>query len=364
MGDIDRIQELEEELRTTKYNKKSQHHIGLIKAKLARLKENFVKKSSGKGKQDGFTVSKSGDATVIMVGYPSVGKSTMLNAITNANSPIGHYAFTTLTCIPGLLEYNHAKIQVLDVPGIIEGASVGKGRGKEVLSCAQSADLVMITVDVFTADKIDALKQELYNVGLRLNTRPADVRITKDARGGVKIGTTVKLTKIDKKTIEGILQEFRLNNCNIIIRDDITADELIDAIEKNKRYVPAITVVNKIDMIPKKELDALKRKLKPDLCISADKNINMEKLKDLIFKRLDMIRIYCKEVGKKADMDVPLIIKSDSTLKDFCAKLHRDFIQKYKFARIWGKSVKYDGMKLRKLTHVLKDKDIVEVHVR
>ena len=364
MGEIDRIQELEEELKKTKYNKSTQHHIGLVKAKIARLKDNFQKKSSGKGKQEGFSISKSGDATVIMVGYPSVGKSTLLNKITNANSPVGNYAFTTLTCIPGLLEYKNAKIQVLDVPGVIEGASSGRGRGKEVLACAQSADLVMITVDVFTATKIEPLIQELYDVGLRLNQKPADVKIQKDARGGIKIGSTLKLTKIDNKTIEGILQEFRINNCTITIREDITPEQLIDVIEKNKKYVPAFTVVNKIDMISKKELDKIKKNVNPDIMISADHDLNTEKLKDMIFKKLNLIRIYCKEKGKKADMDIPMIMKHDSTLKDFCSKLHRDFINKYKFCRIWGKSVKFDGMLMRKLTHKLKDKDIVEIHLR
>ena len=118
-----KVNELEEEISTTKYNKRTQHHIGLVKAKLAKLKEDYQKKAAGKGKQEGFSVRRTGDATVIMVGFPSVGKSTLLNAITNANSPVGAYAFTTLTCIPGLLEFNHAQIQVLDVPGIVEGAA-------------------------------------------------------------------------------------------------------------------------------------------------------------------------------------------------------------------------------------------------
>ena len=131
-----KVKELEEELSTTKYNKKTQHHIGLVKAKLAKIKEDYQKKAAGKGKQEGFSVKRTGDATAIIVGFPSVGKSTLLNAITNANSPVGAYAFTTLTCIPGLMEYSHAKIQVLDVPGIVEGAATGRGRGREVLACA------------------------------------------------------------------------------------------------------------------------------------------------------------------------------------------------------------------------------------
>ena len=237
-----KVKELEEELATTKYNKKTQHHIGLVKAQLARLKEEYQRKAAGKGKQEGFAVKRTGDATAIIVGFPSVGKSTLLNAITNANSPVGAYAFTTLTCIPGLLEYNHAKIQVLDVPGVVEGAATGRGRGKEVLACAQSADLVLILLDVFHPEHLKVVKKEIYETGLRINQKTPQVKISKKLRGGIDIGLTVKLTKLDENTIKTILKEFRLDNSSIVIREDITDDQLIDAIEGNKKYLSLIHI--------------------------------------------------------------------------------------------------------------------------
>ncbi|MBI2124779.1 50S ribosome-binding GTPase, partial [Candidatus Pacearchaeota archaeon] len=249
-----KVKELEEELSNTKYNKRTQHHIGLVKAKLAKIKEDYQKKAAGKGKQEGFSVRRTGDATVILVGFPSVGKSTLLNAITNANSPVGAYAFTTLTCIPGLLEYNHSKIQVLDVPGIVEGAATGRGRGREVLACAQSADLVVILLDIYHPEHLEVVRNEIYETGLRINQKPPMVRISKKMRGGIDIGLTVKLTKLNEETIKDILKEFGLQNCSIVIREDITDDQLIDAIEGSKKYVPAITVLNKIDMVDKSEL--------------------------------------------------------------------------------------------------------------
>ena len=358
-----KVKELEEELRTTKYNKKTQGHIGLVKAKLAKLKEEYQKKAAGKGKQEGFSVKRTGVATAIIVGFPSVGKSTLLNAITNANSPVGAYAFTTLTCIPGLMEYNHAKIQVLDVPGIVEGAATGRGRGKEVLACAQSADLVIILLDVFHPEHLEVVKREIFETGLRINQKPPQVKISKKARGGIDIGTTVKLTKINKETIMGILKEFRLDNSSIVVREDITDDQLIDVIEGNKKYIPAITVLNMIDMVNAKELERIKAITKPDICVSAEKRINTEELKGLIFKKLDFIRVFCKEVGKKADVDVPLIMRKGNNLRDVCMKLHKDFISKFRFARIWGKSVKFDSMIIKNLEHKLEDKDIVEIHL-
>ncbi len=249
------------------------------------------------------------------------------------------------------------------MPGIVEGAATGRGRGKEVLACAQSADLVLILVDVFSPEHLDVMAREIYETGLRLNQSPPQVKIGKKARGGIDLGLTVKLTKISEETIKAILGEFRLNNCNIVVREDITDDQLIDVIEGNKRYVPSIIVLNKIDMVNPEELERVKSAVKPDICISAEKKIKIAELKDLIFKKLEFIRIYCKEAGKKADMNVPLIMRKGNTLKDVCMKLHKDFVSKFRFARIWGKSAKFPGMQLRKLDHVLEDKDIVEIHL-
>ena len=84
-------------------------------------------------------MSKSGDARIALVGFPSVGKSTFLSKITKTKSEVAAYSFTTLTAIPGVLEYGGAEIQILDLPGIIEGASEGKGRGRQVISAAKAS---------------------------------------------------------------------------------------------------------------------------------------------------------------------------------------------------------------------------------
>src|SRR3989344_3181898 len=159
MGTQDRIQELEAELKKTKYNKKTQSSIGILKAKIAQLKE---KQTSRKGPAtSGYAVSKTGDATAILVGFPSVGKSTLLNTLTGTKSEVAAYEFTTLTVIPGLLKYKGTKIQILDVPGIVEGAASGRGRGKEVLQMARNADLVILLLDVFHPEHHEVLQREV-----------------------------------------------------------------------------------------------------------------------------------------------------------------------------------------------------------
>lgn len=357
----DQIQEIEAEIKKTQYNKATQHHIGLLKAKIAKLREKSSARSGG-GKKEGYQVRKTGDGTVILLGFPSTGKSTLLNSLCGTKSETASYAFTTLTVVPGTLEYKHARIQILDVPGIVAGASTGRGRGKEVLACMRNSDLCLLVADCIRPDELHVIKKEAFNVGIRLNQVRPDVQIKKTGRGGVKILTTCKLTHMTKETITSILREFRINNADVLIRENITVDQLIDCIEDNKKYMPALTVFNKMDLVSKKDQTALKKKYKVDLFVSAIKDKNVPKLRALIYKKLNLMNIYLKEPGKEADMDVPLVMFTGSTVGNVCEKLHKDFTGKFKFSRVWGKSSKFDGQKLM-LQHVLKDNDVLEIHL-
>jgi len=358
----DQIKQLEDELSKTKYNKKTQHHIGLVKAKIAKLREKQQSRSSGKGKGTGFGVKKSGDGTVILLGFPSAGKSTLLNILTGSKSDVGAYSFTTVDVVPGVLTHKHTQIQILDVPGIVEGAASGKGRGKDVLAVLRSAELVLILVDVNSPVHYHVLLKEAHDSGLRLNKRKPDVKIVRKEKGGISFGATVKLTKIDKKTVEIIMNEYRWNNADVVIRDNIDVDDFIDVIEGNRKYVSSITILTKVDMVSHEELMMVEKKVKPDISISAEEDINIKELKDLIYDKLNFMRVYSKEVSKKADLEVPHVVFKGANIGDLCDKIHRDFRGKFKFARVWGPSAKFEGQK-QMLNHILKDGDVVEIHI-
>ncbi len=353
-----RIKELEEELTKTPYNKRTQHHVGLIKAKIARLKEKVEKKGGGK-KGEGYNVRKTGDITAVLVGFPSVGKSTLLNKLTNAKSKIGEYDFTTLNVVPGLMEYNHAKIQILDIPGLIEYAAHGSGRGKEVLSVVRTADLILILVDVFDLNQANIIKKELYNANIRIDQKKPDIKIVKGIRGGLNVSLP-KNPELSEETVRSIMNEYKLVNGLIMIRDNITVDQLIDFLEGNRVYTSSITIINKTDLADKAALERA-RLIPNSILVSAEKEINLDMLRERIFEKSGLIRIYLKQIGKKADMKEPLIVKEGCTVRDICNKIHRDFVSKFRFARIWG-STKFPGQK-QSLDYTLHDKDIVQLHL-
>jgi len=287
----------------------------------------------------------------VLVGYPSVGKSTLLNALTGAKSEVADYDFTTLKPIPGMLEYKGAKIQIIDVPGLVEGAAKGKGRGKEILSAVRNADMVLIITDVFNINSLEVIKRELYEGGIRLNQKPPEVIIKKKDRGGIKITSTIPLS-LDERTIIEILREYRIHNADVLIREDITIDRLIDAILANRVYIPATYVINKIDLY-NVELDGA-------IPISAEKKINLDKLVDEIYNKLEFIRIYLKPPGGKIESE-PMILRKGARIEDICKKLHRDMLRNFRYAKVWGKSVKFDGQRVG-LEHVVEDEDVVTIY--
>ena len=162
-------------------------------------------------KGEGFEVLKSGDARVAMIGFPSVGKSTLLSSITKTESEQASYEFTTLTCIPGVIEYKNANIQLLDLPGIIEGAAQGKGRGRQVIAVARTADLIFMVLDATKQDiHKDLLERELESVGIRLNQKPPNIYFKAKTGGGLHFNSTCALTHVDEKLVRTILATYKV----------------------------------------------------------------------------------------------------------------------------------------------------------
>jgi small GTP-binding protein len=356
MGLQEKLKELEDELARTQKNKATEYHIGIVKSKIAQIRRELLSPRKHGASAGGFDVKKSGDATVAIIGLPSVGKSTLLNKLTNAESKTAAYAFTTLKCIPGVMEYNNTKIQILDLPGIIEGAKDGKGRGREVIAVARNADLILILIEATNPKQVKIIENELYGFGIRLNGKAPRVSVSKQIRGGIVIESTVPLTKISERGVMATMNQYGIFNANVVLHEDITIDEFIDAIEGNRAYVPGLYVLSKMDLIKPNQLKVPFEYVP----IAAESGRGIEELKKEIYERLDLIHIYTKRRGEKADLEEPMVVRKGITVGETCDKLHRDLRKEFRYALVWGKSVKHQPQRVG-LSHILADGDVVQI---
>ena len=362
MGIPEKIKSIRDEIANTPVNKSTEHHIGLLKAKLAKLKkEQEEKKSKSSKSSKGFDVRRSGDAKVVIIGLPSVGKSTLLNRLTNAKSPVAVHLFTTVTVVPGMMDYKGAKIQILDLPGIIKGASSGRGLGKRILSVARGADLVLLVLDVFQPHHENVLRTELANIGIRLDQNPPDIVIEKTSGGGISVVQQARLTKMSVSLLKDVLRVYGINNGRVVIREDIDSDQLIDYISGNTTYAESVTIMNKIDLVNQGFVTELEEKSNwKFIPVSAETNTNITALKEKIYEMLDFIRIYMRPKGGKTDYEEPLIVRKDSTILEVCNKIHRNVKREFRFGMVWGKSVKFGGQRVG-LNHILQDEDVLTI---
>ena len=155
-----------------------------------------------------------------------------MSKLTGTHSEVGAYEFTTLTTVPGVIQYKGAKIQMLDLPGIIEGAKDGKGRGRQVIAVARTCSLIFIVLDVLKplGDK-KVIERELEGFGIRLNKKPPAITFKKKEKGGLNMTSQVQLTHLSQDSVKAILSEYKIHNADISFRCDATADELIDILE-------------------------------------------------------------------------------------------------------------------------------------
>lgn len=359
---MERIKEIENEMARTQKNKATAHHLGLLKAKLAKLRRDLLMpKSGGGGGGDGFDVAKTGVARIGFVGFPSVGKSTIMTKLTGTYSAVAEYEFTTLTTVPGVLHYNGAKIQILDLPGILEGAKDGKGRGRQVIAVARTCSLIYIVLDITKPlEQKRKIEMELEGFGIRLNKAPPDITITKRDRGGISVRATCRLSHLDEEGAKIILKEYRISNADVMIRCDATADDLIDAIEGNRVYTPALYILNKIDSISYEEL-CLVSKVKDSVPVSADKEWNLEQVLEASWEKLRLLRVFAKPRGQVPDYSMPVVLREGRcSVKDFCNAIHRGILSEFKNAIVWGKSVKHTPQRVGK-EHLLVDEDVVQI---
>ncbi|XP_021784494.1 developmentally-regulated GTP-binding protein 2 isoform X4 [Papio anubis] len=286
MGILEKISEIEKEIARTQKNKATEYHLGLLKAKLAKYRAQLLEPSkSASSKGEGFDVMKSGDARVALIGFPSVGK------------------------------YKGANIQLLDLPGIIEGAAQGKGRGRQVIAVARTADVVIMMLDATKGEvQRSLLEKELESVGIRLNKHKPNIYFKPKKGGGISFNSTVTLTQCSEKLVQLILHEYKIFNAEVLFREDCSPDEFIDVIVGNRVYMPCLYVYNKIDQISMEEVDRLARKPN-SVVISCGMKLNLDYLLEMLWEYLALTCIYTKKRGQRPDFTDAIILRKGASVE-------------------------------------------------
>jgi len=307
----EKIAVLEELLSIVPKHKGTEKLQALLKTKIAKLKSVTHKKPSIAKHSPLYFLEKSGAAQVVLVGPPNGGKSMLVKSLTNANPEIGEYPYTTRMPYPAMMKYENIQIQLIDTPPVTPDYM-------EIWfpELIKGADGILLLVDLTCPDLVNSIK--------------------------------ILLTKLKEKKIE-LIQE----NQNLTEK------------EGSIFFKKVLIIANKKDLFfDENSFSALKEFCEGKfsfIAVSALNKDGLDELRKRIFLMLDIIRIYSKIPGKKADLSEPFSLKKGSTVIDMTRVVHKDFTQKLKFARIWSKN-KYQGQKVNR-DHILEDEDILELHL-
>ncbi|HIP75147.1 MAG TPA: TGS domain-containing protein [Thermococcus paralvinellae] len=339
-----------------------------IKRRLAELRKELERQQAQrKGGGYSFSVKKEGAAQIVLAGLPNVGKSSLLRQLTGVDTDVADYPFTTVEPIPGMMTHKDVQIQMVEVPGLVEGAALGKGMGTQLLAVIRNADAIAIVIDLSQdpVRQMEIILKEFERAGIKLNKRRPRIEIKRTPMGGIVINGQENI-KGDISEVMRMLREEKIHSAEITVKEPVTLEEFSDALDDSLVWRRAIIIANKGDAPGSKEnYEKLVQtygdrfKIVP---VSAKKGINIDAVKDAIYELADIIRVFTKSPGEEPAYP-PIALKKGATVLDVAKRIHKDFAKNFKYARVWGKSVKFPGQRVG-ADHVLEDGDIVEIHAR
>jgi uncharacterized protein len=304
----EKILAIERMLAVIPKHKGTDHMRAELRRKISKLKEDTAGHTSSKGRQaDIFYIPKTGAAQIALLGTPNSGKSSIVAALTNAKVVVADFPFSTGIPVPGMVHFEDIRMQIIDMPPITADYSAPGQIG-----AYRNCDLITIVID-----------------------------LSADIAGQL----TICLDFLDSK--------------GLLAGQETPAPDSND----NRKNKHVFYLGTKADIAAPDALDVIKQTspYQFDICaVSARTGQAIDSLPALLFKQARLIRVYTKPPGKKADLNSPFTLPAGSTVFDLASTIHREFVDKFKSARIWGRGV-HDGQNVQR-THILNDKDIVELY--
>ncbi len=362
----EKLQALKEFISAVPKHKGTEGLLYWAKRRMAELKEEIEERKSRKRGSGGpsFFIEREGAAQIVMLGLPNSGKTSILARVTNASAEPSDIPFSTKLPKPGMLQYQDIQFQLIDTPSIMPESNVWSRR---VIGLARNADAIMVVVDLSNNPllQLKQLAEMLSNEGIKM-VRPrgmVEISKTQDAPG-VRVIYYGKLLDGTSDDVRRLLESYRIYKADVKIYGEVTLSDIEESILGVVMYKPTIVVANKLDLDPDrsycKKIARVVRNNIPVLCVSALTGEGLDGLGDVLFKLLNIVRIYTKppngEVSKK-----PLIVKGRITVLEAAKLIHKDLYRGFKYAKIWGPSAKYPGERVGG-DHLLMDGDIIEIH--
>jgi len=306
----DKIAALEEMMAVIPKHKGTDKLRGQLRKQYSKLKLEREQQSRKKKHGVSYHIPKEEAPQVIMVGTPNTGKSSIVEATTNATPEIANYPFTTRIPAPAMMPYEDIQIQLVDAPPFSPDHT-----DAWMPEMVRNADAAIVVVDLGAPDCIDMfvfLREALAARGIRLSTKhdPAENELPRNVKPAI-----IAANKLDSPEAGE----------NLELLEEVNEDGLV--------------------VVP--------------VCAQLGKGI--PELERAVWTLLDIVRIYSKIPGKKPDMKKPFVVPRGSTVLDVARQIHREFGDNMKSARVWG-SGKFDGQVVDR-EHIVEDGDVLEIHV-
>jgi len=229
-----------------------------------------------------------------------------------------------------------------------------------VIAVARTADVILMMLDATKGEQQkEKLTKELEAVGIRLNARKPAIYFKKKGGGGITFTATCKLTRLTEKIVFDILKDNKIHNAEVLVKEDASVDDFVDVLVGNRLYLKCVYCYNKIDCVTVEEMDRLAR-LENSVVISCHDKLNLDYLLATLWEKLALVRIYTKKPGQFPDFASCIILRGNSTIEHVCHGVHRSIAENFKYAVVWGRSVKFSPQRVG-ISHAVCDEDVIQL---
>jgi len=304
----DRLAALEEMLTTIPKHKGTDKMRADLTRRIAKLRDPQPQVRHGKGFSL-HNIQREGAGQAVLLGPPNSGKSSLLVALSNAHPEIADYPYSTVFPVPGMMSFQDVSIQLIDLPPMTSDYDE-----PWMYNLIHQTDLCLLVFDGSNSQHFTKAIQEILSL---------------------------------------------LEERHILLVESKTRGEVVDTAVH--REILGRIVLTKGDLVDHSAVLQKSSSFFTTVSTSTLTSHGLDELRKMVFATLNIVRIYTKLPGKPPDMKEPYTLELGSTVIDAVELVHREFVDRLRYVRIWG-SGKFDGQKVPS-DHLLQDKDIIEIHL-